>query len=101
MQARPPRRRWGARARGEKTRPAASSFCGLPPAERVEPGIISERLNQHAVKPEFGRLSELRDADGHTFVPGRGLGAIGAEQPIPPRQVEAECCWSRAERQNG
>src|ERR1700745_1628392 len=30
----------------------------------VEPVVVAERLNQHAVKPEFGRITKLRDADG-------------------------------------
>ena len=36
------------------------------------------------------RIAELLDADGHALVAGRGLGAVGAEQPVPPRQIEAE-----------
>ena len=30
------------------------------------------------------------DADGHALVALRGLGPIGAEQPVPPREIEAE-----------
>jgi hypothetical protein len=35
-------------------------------------------------------LPEDVDADCHAGMPGTGLCAVGTEQPIPPRQIEAE-----------
>ena len=36
------------------------------------------------------RVAELLDADGHRLVSRRRLVAVGAEQAVPPGQVEAE-----------
>jgi hypothetical protein len=47
-------------------------------------------LHEHAIKAQFRRVTELRDADGHVRMTIDGLGAIGGEQAIPPRHVEAE-----------
>ena len=58
----------------------------------------TKRLEQHAVKPQLATVSELLDADGHPLMPGSRLIAIGAEQPIPPRQVEAEIAISLADQ---
>ena len=41
-------------------------------------------------RPQLARVAELLDADDHPFVPGRGLGAVGAEEAVPPGEVEAE-----------
>src|SRR5262249_13179347 len=52
--------------------------------------LVAERLREHTVEALLSRLTELLDADGHRFVTCRRLIAIGAEQAIPPRQIEAE-----------
>src|SRR5262245_30303729 len=57
---------------------------------RVVLSAGSKRLGQHAVKPLLCDLAELLDTDGHAEVASRGLVAVGLEQPIPPRQVEAK-----------
>ena len=71
------------------TSDARSLLC-LTVSERILAGLAAERLNQHAIEPEFARLAELFDTDGHRFVSGCWLRPVGAEQAIPPRQVEAE-----------
>lgn len=48
------------------------------------------RLGEQPVQPQFTRVAKLFQADGHAIVPGGGLVAIGAEQAVPPGQVEAE-----------
>ena len=63
-----------------------------PPAvERVGASPDQEGEQQHPVQPvRFPFVAELGKADGHPLVAGRGLGAVGAQQVVPPRQVEAE-----------
>ena len=39
---------------------------------RARRAVLAQRLKQHAVEPELLRVAELRDADGHALVPGRG-----------------------------
>ena len=74
----------------------------LPAAERIKPVVATERLGQHAVEPELARIAKLLDADRHGLVPRRRLGAIGAEQPVPPRKIEAEIAVGLArQRSNG
>src|SRR5262245_18906404 len=51
---------------------------------------MAERLRQHAVEALLSRIAKLLDADGHCFMTCRWLIAIGPEQAVPPRQVEAE-----------
>src|SRR2546422_10457063 len=53
-------------------------------------GVIVERLQKHAIQPDVPLRAELVDPDRHTLVPPLGLGAVGAEQTVPPRQHEAE-----------
>jgi hypothetical protein len=43
----------------------------------------------NAVEPEVAARAELLDPDLHPLMPLGGLGDVGAEQPVPPRQVEA------------
>jgi hypothetical protein len=44
------------------------------------------------------RIAKLLDADRHGVVPGRGLRAVGAEQAVPPRQIESEIAVGLARR---
>ena len=57
--------------------------------ERMAAGGSAQRLNQHPVEPEVTARAELLDPDLHALVPLGGLSDVGAEQPVPPRQVEA------------
>jgi hypothetical protein len=66
-------------------------------SDGVRTGRTTKWLKQHAVKPQLAAVAELLDADSHPLMPGSGLIAIGAEQPIPPRQVEAEIAVSLAD----
>src|SRR3990172_7629886 len=52
--------------------------------------IVAERLRQQPVDPPLRSLAKYRQADAHGLLAGRRLGAIGAEQAIPPRQIEPE-----------
>src|SRR5262245_18667742 len=83
----PPRRRATARAQGAAEN-GGCSWHAFPPSERISAGLAPERLEQHAIEPELARIAELLDADRHGVVPGRRLRAVGAEQAIPPRQIE-------------
>ena len=60
------------------------------PVDRIITGATQKRLNQHAVEALITALTELLNADSHTLVPISGLGDVGTEQTVPPRQVEAE-----------
>ncbi len=69
--------------------------AGLPPWWRsaLEPGSLAGRrgshegLEQHAVQPQILRFPECLNADRHAEVAGGGLVFVGAEQPVPPREV--------------
>ncbi len=52
--------------------------------------ITQEWLYQHPVQPLVTWLAELFDTDGHAFMTVLRLVDIGAEQTIPPRQIEAK-----------
>ena len=52
--------------------------------------IIAKRLRQQPIDAQLARIAKDRDADGHAVVAGFGHGTIGAEQTIPPWQIEAE-----------
>ena len=58
---------------------------------------------EHAVEPEFLWDRGMHQANGHALMPGSRVGAIGAENPVPPRQVEPK--WrlvsARASRNDG
>ena len=57
---------------------------------RVSRGLITaEGLKQHSVEPKLAWLAKAVNPDRHALMPGRRLRAIGAEKPIPPRQVKA------------
>src|SRR5215471_18409829 len=85
----PPLRRATARAQDAAANGACSSSA-LPSSQRIWAGLAAERLEQHSIEPEFARVAELLDADRHGVVPGRRLRAVGAEQTIPPRQIESK-----------
>src|SRR5205807_3555608 len=53
-------------------------------------GIVAKRLGQETVQTQFGRVAEDRQTDGHALLAGHRRRPIGAEQPIPPRQIESE-----------
>src|SRR5512132_4610146 len=71
-------------------RGAPSSLIGFPHPERIAACLAPEGLQQHAIEPEFAGITELLDTNRHGVVAGRGLGAVGAQQTVPPRQVEPE-----------
>ena len=52
------------------------------------------------VEAKLAGVAKLFDADGHAFVADLRLGPVGAQQAIPPRQVEAEIAvgFSRQDR---
>src|SRR6266700_6088488 len=52
--------------------------------------IITERLREHPVQAKFLGVTKLFNAECHGFVTGFGPGAIRAQEPVPPREVEAE-----------
>ena len=52
--------------------------------------VLTEGLQKHAVEPQLARVAEGGDADRHAVMPEGRLCAVGAEQAIPPRHVEAE-----------
>src|SRR6516165_11757056 len=64
--------------------------CRTPPADWISTRETPKWLQQHPVEPQLAGLAELLNANNHPFMAGGGLIAIGAEQAIPPRQVEAE-----------
>src|SRR5581483_1217692 len=86
---RPRRRQCPPRATDAEGRPRAS-FSGLPLAEGIAAISLAEWLRQHMVEALLGGVTKLLDANRHAQLSGGGLGAIGAEQSIPPRQIEAE-----------
>ena len=63
---------------------------GFPLSKRIVIFAAAERLRQHAIEPLLSRIAELLDADRHALVAGCRLIPVGAEQAIPPRQIEAE-----------
>src|SRR6266571_3571109 len=66
------------------------SLIGLPHPERIAARLAAERLQQHATEPELASITKLLDTNRHGVMASRGLGAVGAQQSVPPRQVEAE-----------
>src|SRR5229473_5967920 len=67
-----------------------TSLVRLRLAATLGPFVITERLRQHAADAQFSRLPELLNPDRHAVVTCFGLGAIGAEKPVPPWEIEAE-----------
>src|SRR5215471_11465233 len=66
------------------------SSIGLPRRDRIATCFTAERLQQHAIEAEFAGITKLLDTNCHAVVARRRLGAVGAQQTVPPRQVEAE-----------
>src|ERR1043166_1052516 len=60
--------------------------------------VPAERLREQPVEAQFAALSERRQADGHSLVPGFRRRPVGAEQPVPPRQIKAEVAVGLARR---
>src|SRR5207247_2781781 len=58
--------------------------------ERIAAPLPPEPLQQHAIEPELASITKLLDTNRHGVMTGRGLGAVGAQQSVPPRQVESE-----------
>ena len=56
----------------------------------VAPGRFVKRLHEQAIETQIFLPSEGIDTDCHRLMTRRGLWAVGAKEPIPPRQVEAE-----------
>ena len=52
--------------------------------------VVEEWLEQEPVEPEVVRCPELREPEDHSFMPGGRLGAVGAEESIPPWEREPE-----------
>jgi len=53
-------------------------------AERIGARIAAPWLQQHPIEPQFGRVAELIEADGHPKMAALGLGAVGAQGAVPP-----------------
>src|SRR5262245_54910943 len=68
----------------------ARSLFGSPVAERLAAVFTAQGLKDHPVEPELTRIAKLLDTDRHSLVTGRGLWPVGAEQAVPPRQIESE-----------
>src|SRR5215472_7572799 len=77
------------RGRGAGSQRAAS-FGGFPPPQWIEAVVAPKWLDEHPVEAEFARIAKLVEADGHAIMTGRRFRPIGAEQPVPPGQIEAE-----------
>lgn len=58
--------------------------------DRVGSGRAEERLDEKPVQPQTPRVAEFLETDPHRAMAGRRLRAVGAEEPIPPREREAE-----------
>ena len=52
--------------------------------------LSAKWLQKHAKQPEFFGIAEPLDAQSDSVVPGGGLGAVGAEEPVPNRQIKSE-----------
>ena len=53
------------------------------------PARISDKgKNQEPKQGQFFRVTKLGQSNGHAFMALRRLIAIGAEKPVPPRQIE-------------
>src|SRR6185295_15453842 len=68
----------------------ARSLFRLPMTNRMATRVTAEWLGQHAVEPKLKRVAELLNTDRHLLMTRRRLGFVGAEQAIPPRQVETK-----------
>src|SRR5260370_25270690 len=84
---RPPRAPAGLKDEGSS---GARSLLRLPMSERIGTGVTAEWLGQHAIEPKLKRVAELRNTNRHLLMTRRRLGLVGAEQAIPPRQVETK-----------
>ena len=51
---------------------------------RIATSFVAKRLGKHTVEVQLAPIAELFDADGHRFVSGYRLVAVGPEQAIPP-----------------
>ena len=51
--------------------------------------ITAQRLPEHAIEPQLPRLAKAIDAKRHAVMPQSGLVTVGAEQAIPPGDIEA------------
>lgn len=68
-----------------------AAFRPVPAVDRIALDLAAERQNQHARQPRhLARIAVAVDTDGHLLMTGARLRAVGAEQPVLPRQVEAE-----------
>src|SRR5712691_5668412 len=67
----------------------------IPSSHRIGTDVLAERLEQHAIEPKLAPIAKLLDADGHRFVSRGGLWPIGAEQTVPPRQIETKIAVDR------
>ncbi len=47
-------------------------------------------MEEHAIEPKIALGTKVLDADLHVFVTGARLSPVGAEQAVPPWQVESE-----------
>ena len=63
----------------------------LPPVDGIVLHLTDKGDRQHTGQPAAPPVGmEASDADGHDLVPGARLCTVGAEQIVPPWQVEAE-----------
>jgi hypothetical protein len=57
---------------------------------RVASGVAAERLSEHSIKSLLVRFAKLLNTYRHSFVSCLRLIAVGAQHPIPPREIEAK-----------
>ncbi|KJR99219.1 MAG: hypothetical protein VR65_17620 [Desulfobulbaceae bacterium BRH_c16a] len=60
------------------------------PADRHSAGMTHKRQDKKARQGKLALVAKLRQADHHIGVSLVRLVFVGAEQPVPPRQVEPE-----------
>src|SRR5215210_9502856 len=51
---------------------------------------VTKWLKQHPVETELRGVAELRQPKCHSLMAGFRLGPVGAEQAVPPGQIEPE-----------
>src|SRR5262245_41525098 len=68
----------------------AELLIGVSLSDRIPANVTEKRLQHHAIDPEVAWIAELLDANRHRFMSSSGLGSIGTEEAVPPRQIESK-----------
>lgn len=70
------------------------------PIDGVRTGLFGKGQQQHMEQVVLPRVAELGEADGHFFMTEDRLGAVGAEDAVPPGEVESEIavCFADGDR---